>query len=123
MHFEPYHTEKLFEVSGNDSSFVLEILTLFAQTLKTEEIEIKAALSDKNWPTVQFIAHRLRSSAGAVGAKNIYVSCKKLEEYIRSGESNFQEIILLSENLFASCIFDLSEIKKELTKLEQNSFD
>jgi HPt (histidine-containing phosphotransfer) domain-containing protein len=123
MDFEPYNIENLLEVSGNDTSFVLEILGMFVQTLKTEEIEIKAALEEKNWSTVQFIAHRLRSSAGSVGAKNVYASCKELEQYIKSGEIKEEEIFLLAENLFASCIFDFSEIEKELTKLGQNSFD
>jgi HPt (histidine-containing phosphotransfer) domain-containing protein len=111
------------ELSGNDTSFALEILNLFIQTLKTEETELRTAVEERNWPTVQFISHRLRSAAGSVGAKNIALSCKELENYIKNGQISEQEIILLAQNLFASCIFDLSEIKKELTKLGQNSFD
>lgn len=123
MKFESYQIDNVMELSGNDTSFVLEILNLFIQTLKTEETELRTAVEEKNWPTVQFISHRLRSSAGSVGAKNIALSCKELENYIKNSQISEQEIILLAQNLFASCIFDLSEIKKELTKLGQNSFD
>jgi HPt (histidine-containing phosphotransfer) domain-containing protein len=123
MNFEAYQIENLLELSGNDTAFVLEVLNMFVQTLKSEETEIKTALEEQNWPTAQFISHRLRSSAGSIGAKNIYVSCKELENYIKANKIIEEEIILLAQNLFASCIFDLSEIKKELTKLGQNSLD
>lgn len=123
MNFESYQIEDLLALSGNDTSFVIDVLNMFVETLKIEESEIKAALQEKNWATVQFIAHRLRSSAGSVGAKNIYVRCKELEQYIKSENCKEEEIYLLAENLFASCIFDFSEIEKELIKLDQNSFD
>jgi HPt (histidine-containing phosphotransfer) domain-containing protein len=123
MEFKAFDTSNLFLISGNDPDFVIELLQMFAATLSNEVTAVKASFDLKDWTNLQFIVHRLRSSSGSVGAENILLTCREIETYIKAGAIEEQELNGLVEKFFSSCEFDLSEIKKELTKLEQNSFD
>jgi len=123
MEFKAFDSSNLFLISGNDQSFVIELLQMFVATLSEEVNAVKLALNLKDWTNLQFIVHRLRSSAGSVGAENILVTCREIEAYIKAGAIEEQELNGLVKNFFSSCEFDLAEIKKELTKLGQNSLD
>jgi len=123
LEFKAFDSSNLFLISGNDQNFVIELLQMFVAALIQEVNAVNAAIASKDWTQLQFVVHRLRSSAGSVGANNILVTCREIESYIKAGAVDEQKLDGLVQNFFASCEFDLAEIKKELTKLGQNSFD
>lgn len=122
MNLKEYDSTNLRSIAGDDTGFVVEILQTFLDTLKVDIATVQNAFENEDWPSVQFVTHRLRSAAGSVGAENTQLTCRLLEEYIKSNQREKEELISLHENFLIASEFDLSEIIKELTKLGANSF-
>lgn len=71
--------EGLRRLSGNDEGFVTEILRLYTDRAAKDLDELQSARLVKDWGTVRFVVHRMRSAAVPLGLKNIVVFLKKVE--------------------------------------------
>lgn len=86
--------EGLRRLSGNDESFVTEVLKLYIDRATIDLNEIKAARASNNWATVRFVVHRMRSAAVPLGLKNLVVLLKKVEMKLKESEQNTVEVEL-----------------------------
>jgi HPt (histidine-containing phosphotransfer) domain-containing protein len=122
VNLKEYNSTNLRSIAGDDTGFVVEILQTFLETLKADIATVQIAFENEDWPNVQFVTHRLRSAAGSVGAENTQLTCRLLEEYLKNNQIEKGNLNSLHKNFLIASEFDLSEIKKELTKLGANSF-
>lgn len=93
--------EGLKRLSGNDEGFVTEILRLYSDRATKDMEELQSAQLLKDWGTIRFVVHRMRSAAVPLGLKNIVVILKKVEmklkdEIVDGVESEVDEILTMT---------------------------
>lgn len=113
-----YNLNHLKQISGDDPEFMLEILEMFMNQAIEELGLIEQSAADKKWDDVKFVAHRLRSAAGSVGARKIAVSSSELEEYLLSADDIEKSVLLYIDNFVEASKTELAEIKREIDSLK-----
>jgi HPt (histidine-containing phosphotransfer) domain-containing protein len=116
---EIYSSEKLLELSGGDVDFVIELLEAYVLQAGQEIDAVKKMEGEKDWDGVKFIAHRLRSSSGSVGAKRIAKACSELENYIASSDDIEKSVYLYVESFLEAVSSQLAEIEQELNEIRK----
>ena len=104
--------EGLKRIAAGDEKFVQEILTLYTERTANDLEELKVAADEKDWNTVQFIAHRMRSASVPLGAKNLLVFLKKAELNLKSGNPEGIESIL--DTIYSEAILAIQAAKDQL---------
>lgn len=90
---------------------------MFIEQVRKDVETIRTLSETKNWEELKFVAHRLRSSAGSVGANGIAVTCSELEGYLKSSGGIKKEVYLYVDNFLNTTTAQLTEIEKELKEL------
>lgn len=70
----------LYELSGGNEAFEIEMLTLFLKQIPEELTELQTAYSVKDFKSVKIIAHRMKSSIPIIGANYLTAFLVILEE-------------------------------------------
>lgn len=117
MENTPYSVEHILNVSGDDKEFVIEILEMFVVQAKEEVQRIIELSEQKQWQEIKLAAHKLRSSAGSVGAFKIASKCSELESYIATADDIEKRVHLYVQNFKDTCSTEMSEIETELASL------
>lgn len=102
--------EYLHRMSSGDESFVKEMIKLFLKQVPQELEKLTTVASDSQ--TVKQIAHKLKSSVSMVGAEELLVQVKELEQKANNGIDSATVISYQKELLHK-----LDSIHKELTLL------
>lgn len=120
MEYSTFSPDQLLTFAANDRGFVIDILQMFVQQAEEERQKIAVFSSEGKWEEVKFMAHRLRSSAGSVGASNIAKDAAAIESYLLSSGSihDDKEILTLVERFKTNCDKELTEIKAALKSLK-----
>lgn len=71
--------EQLNEIGNNDEAFTLEMLGKFINTVNECSENMRMALSDKNWPKLQMIAHKNIPSYSFLGLNELIDILKHIE--------------------------------------------
>lgn len=105
----------LRRLSGNDEGFVTEILRLYTDRASKDIDELRAARSIKDWGTVRFVVHRMRSAAVPLGLKNIVVLLKKVEMKLKDDildlvEKELDDILTMTQEAIDDAKHHLSLI-------------
>lgn len=116
-----YSLNHLKQVSGDDPEFMLEILEMFMNQATQEVGLIEQYAADKKWDDVKFVAHRLRSAAGSVGAKKIATTSSELEQYILSADDIEKSVLLYIRIFSEASETELEEIKAVINSLRNRS--
>lgn len=116
-----YSADQLLEVSGGDKEFACGLLEMFLEQVRKDIDYVRSLREAKDWKEVKFVAHRLRSSAGSVGANGIASSCSELETYLKSSGGIEKDVYLYVESFLTTTVAELAEIEEELKKLTGNS--
>lgn len=82
---DPVDPRKLVLVVGDDASVLAECLAAFASSSKALGERIDSALARQDLAAVASLAHRLKGSAGAVGAGRLAALAGELEALAASG--------------------------------------
>ncbi len=108
--------EGLQKIAGDDTSFVQEILALYAERAQKDIDELRLAEQEHNWSAIQFVVHRMRSAAVPLGMKELLVYLKKIE-------LNLKEDILEDIDNLLKQVYQISEmaIKEALNELKTTS--
>lgn len=119
MEYTAYNPNQLLKFAANDQKFVVEILQMFVQQADEERERIVALAERGNWEDLKFVAHRLRSSAGSVGASNIAKDAAAIETYLLSSKAGIDEqnALVLVERFRKNSERELAEIKEVVNKL------
>lgn len=75
----------LGEIVGEEPALMLEILAYFDETSAAMRTELLGAVAAGNAVEAGMLAHRLKASAQAVGAKPLGAACARLEQYVDGG--------------------------------------
>ena len=87
----------LRRVVGNDSELLREVLEDFVRHAQSQITSIHAAFADQDAEQMKIPVHRLKGSAGLVGAYQVVDACTQLEAV--AGESNWRLIYSLMPRL------------------------
>lgn len=117
MNHQRYSADQVLKFSGGDKEFVSGLLEMFLEQVRKDVESMRALTEAKDWEEMKFVAHRLRSSAGSVGANGIVVSCSELETYLKSSGGIKKDVYLYVDNFLTTTVAELAEIEEELKKL------
>jgi HPt (histidine-containing phosphotransfer) domain-containing protein len=116
-----FDTSNLYELSGNGTSFVLDVLTLFMNNVPDQMKKFEAMIGEKDdfsaeeWTAIQKKAHAIKSSVLYVRIRSLFDGFQEIEHNAR-GERDIKKIrdkftFLLSE-YNAALPLVLEEIEK-----------
>lgn len=78
-----------------------ELHQLFIQTLPEVLDELLGAYQEKNWPQLEFLAHRLHGGLCYLNLPELKSSAKQLDSLLRQPNFSVTEVQSLAELLFA----------------------
>ncbi len=81
----PLQVATLHRLIGDDPAMILDFLRDFLAVMRAASAEINAVHAAKDLPAIATIAHRLKSSARAVGALHLGDLCAELENATKAG--------------------------------------
>lgn len=110
MQLSGCNLEYLHRMSSGDESFVKEMIKLFLKQVPQELEKLSVASNDSQ--AVKQIAHKLKSSVSMVGAEDLLVQVKELEQKAIHGIDS-TTVVLYQEELSQK----FNEIKEELDLL------
>jgi HPt (histidine-containing phosphotransfer) domain-containing protein len=79
----PFDRSALVEMFGDDQTTITDILDSFIVACRSTAIELQAAHTSRVPEEIRFAAHKLKSSARAVGAHTLAELCAALERAAR----------------------------------------
>ncbi|MCW5964199.1 MAG: Hpt domain-containing protein [Bryobacterales bacterium] len=77
--------EELRQYSDDTHDLVQELVTLFLADSPMQLLALQQALREANWKEVEKRSHRLKGSAGSIGAERLREICQEIENYARRG--------------------------------------
>jgi signal transduction histidine kinase/CheY-like chemotaxis protein len=81
----------LEETSG--TPLIAELATSFRTDVPAKLDELRAALAKGDWAAVRSVAHRLRGSAGAIGANRVFVTATEIETKATGPEGGIEPLV------------------------------
>lgn len=82
---DPQVLEELRAFSDEEQDLAEELIALFLDDSPTQLMALQAALSETNLPELERHSHRLKGSAGSIGALRLREICAEIEEHARIG--------------------------------------
>ncbi len=104
-----YDLSMVQSVSGGDEGFIKKMVALFIETVPSNVLDLKKALTEENWEQVGKTAHKLKSTIDSMGIKSIRQEIRTVEANARQME-NLQDIAVLVttiDNTIQDCIGQL----------------
>lgn len=78
-----YNLAKVYEISDNDTDFVLEILKLFVQDVPSDLHQMKLAINEKKHEEAYSFAHKIKPSLDLLGMTIAYEENLCIENWTR----------------------------------------
>lgn len=75
--------EELRQYSDKDHDLVQELIQIFLADSPMQLLSLQDALRDENWTEVERRSHRLKGSAGSIGAVRLRELCEEIELHAR----------------------------------------
>jgi HPt (histidine-containing phosphotransfer) domain-containing protein len=83
---DPQVLEELRAFSDEEQDLAEELISLFLEDSPAQLIALQAALCETNLPEMERRSHRLKGSAGSIGALRLRELCAEIEEHARKGQ-------------------------------------
>ena len=96
---------------GDDEDVIKMFLNKFVDSVPAHLEEIKSAISNNNFVEAKAMAHKMKSSAKAVGANNLSELCQKIED-----DSMLNEQAVLSDH-YELMLKEFSDCKKTIQSI------
>ncbi len=106
-------TGHLKSLSRGNKKFISEIVSIFLEQNPVELIEIENAISAKNYDVIKSIAHKMKTSGGFIGIKNLVPDLNKIET-LAIHKGDIDEIGNLFNSVKNICRQANNELKKAL---------
>ncbi|MCK5228023.1 MAG: Hpt domain-containing protein [Desulfobulbaceae bacterium] len=87
--------DALRRLNGN-LDFLKEILIDFADQNHSTAIDIRNAISDKDYDLARTLCHTLKGVAGNIGAKDLFQTAQLLEKAIKTNQLNENDPLIQS---------------------------
>jgi HPt (histidine-containing phosphotransfer) domain-containing protein len=96
--------EQLHQLSDYDSSFELELLSIFVTDTHPHLEQLQEAIGQRNFSAIQHLAHYIKGASANVGLHSIYTTADQLEE---DALHHRTEVLDAAYGAIASCIQQL----------------
>lgn len=96
---EKINLNNLYHISGGDSQFVKQMLISFIDSTKEGLDEMQHALNSDNSVILSELAHKLLPPCRHIGANELYILLKKIEEDIRNGTDSHEVEPFIMESI------------------------
>jgi HPt (histidine-containing phosphotransfer) domain-containing protein len=106
-----YNLAKVYEISENDSEFVIEVLRLFVRDVPDDLLQMKAAISEKQHQEAYSFAHKIKPSLDLLGMTIAYEENLCIENWTRE-QGKKKEI----KDTFKSFEHHIEKALKEIKK-------
>ena len=107
-----YNLAKVYEISDNDTQFVLALLKLFVKDIPSDIIKMREAITEKNHKEVFGFAHKIKPSLDLLGMSIAYEDNVCIENWTREMGKK-KEIIDTFKSLEQHVERAVKEIKKD----------
>jgi len=106
------HLDQLKELFGDDNETIIEILTLFKQSMQKLLLEqMPRALRSQDTPIMQQLVHELKGASANIGGSEMAIVCTRIEEQVEADE---WDKIDINMDLLRKAYDQLGNICKEL---------
>ena len=78
-----YNLAKVYEISENDTVFVIDVLKLFVDEVPSDLLQIKEAINEKNHQEAYSFAHKIKPSLDLLGMTIAYEENLCIENWTR----------------------------------------
>ncbi len=109
------------KLSGNDEVFVCDLLVTYVEDATRTAVQLKELGGKKDWEGIRFTVHKLRSSAGSVGAVATATLCAKIENSLQNTETGDESVFLAVEKLLSLIQDECKVIQNEIAVLQKGS--
>ena len=106
-------TGHLKSLSRGNKKFISALVSIFYTPQHVELIEIENAISAKNYDVIKSIAHKMKTSGGFIGIKNLVPDLNKIET-LAIHKGDIDEIGNLFNSVKNICRQANNELKKAL---------
>ena len=107
-----YNLSKVYELSDNDTEFVMQIISLFVTEVPQDLIQIEQGIKDKEHKQVYAYAHKIKPTLDLLGMTMAYEEILQVEAWTRS-EGKKKEIEATFESIQNQVNKAIKEIKKD----------
>ncbi len=107
-----YNLSKVYELSDNDTEFVMQIISLFVTEVPQDLIQIEQGIKDKEHKQVYAYAHKIKPTLDLLGMTMAYEEILQVEAWTRA-EGKKKEIGATFESIQNQVNKAIKEIKKD----------
>ena len=107
-----YNLAKVYEISDNDTDFVLEILKLFVQDVPPDLLQMKLAINEKKYDEAYSCTHKIKPSLDLLGMTIAYEENLCIENWTRD-KGKKKEIMDTFKGFESHIEKAIKEIKKD----------
>lgn len=113
----PFRVENILEQCGGSADTAVTVLDEFLNQVPADEAEMKSGFASQDLLTTSRAAHRLKGTAGVLGADKLHHLCASLEiaakeNRVNEAQETFAQLQLEAEN----CIDYVPAAKRSLNK-------
>lgn len=109
------------KLSGGDTVLVRDLLITYIEDAQQNAHKLKELNEKQDLEGIRFVVHKLRSSAGSVGAVATATLCAKIENSLQNDESNDESVFLAVEKLLSLIQDECKAIQNEIDVLQKGS--
>ncbi|MFK5855426.1 MAG: Hpt domain-containing protein [Bacteroidota bacterium] len=92
-----YSLDKISEYVGGDKDEILEMITLFLETIPTDIDKLPEFANNGDWQSVYKIAHKVKPSFDVFAMDDIHADLRTIEVLARNNNEDGNLVALISE--------------------------
>ncbi len=108
---------ELYSMARGRNIFIKEIIDIFLTQTPKDLFEMENAMLTGDYKTIQILAHRMRTSLGFIGMKQLLPALGKIEE-LAAEHVNMENITQLFYPVKIDCLLAIIELKELASKIE-----
>ena len=106
-------------ITGGDSEKLLDYIEMYLEQTPDEIDKLKKYFREKNWSSLEIVAHNMKSKAGYMGIQKLNELAEAIEEYDYKGDlKKLNDLICNFDKFFGLVQTELIKEKTRLTELK-----
>lgn len=110
----------IIEMTDNDTSFMLELLSDYQRDFPEDLGKLQAAVDSANWSEIRELAHKMKSAAYFLGMMALGDGFKSLEAMAREQAKNIDIAIQTMAKLNADAELAMGDLNAAVAELEKS---
>ena len=105
-------------ITGGDSKKLLDYIEMYLEQTPGEIDKLKKYFTEKNWSSLEIVAHNMKSKAGYMGIQKLNELAEVIEEYDYKGDlKKLNDLICNFDKFFGLVQTELIKEKNRLIEL------